>query len=78
MPKLKESEDVKKDKQIQNFIVSQMFQRSMNKTELALKLHMSEQTLRKKIKNPTNFSLGELRALANILRIPKSEIGQSI
>lgn len=78
MPKLKESEDVKKDKQLQNSIVSQMFQRGINKSSLALKLHMSEQTLRNKLKSPTNFSIGEIRAVANILCIPKSEIGQAI
>jgi len=78
MPKLKESEDVKKDKQLQNFIVSQMFQRSTTKTELALRLHMTEQTLRKKLNNPTNFSIGEIRKIANILHIPRSEIGQTI
>jgi len=55
-----------------------MFQRSTTKTELALKLHMSEQILRLKLRNPTNFSIGEIRSVANILHIPKSEIGQSI
>lgn len=47
----------------------------LTKRKLAVRMHIGEPRLYKKLRTPESFTVGELKAIKNILQIPDDAIG---
>ncbi len=75
MPKVYLTEQAKKDDKLRYYIGQQMGGLKLNQRELAHKIgYKSAKTLVARIKNPDLFTRGELRTLAQVLRLTDEQV----
>lgn len=72
MPRLKSRVD-KRDSRVYGVISEYSHQHHIKRPQLAKACGVSETTLSKKINNPGCFTLSEIRAICEFLRIPADE-----
>lgn len=72
MPRLKSRVD-KRDSRLYGVISEYSHQHHIKRPQLAKACGVSETTLSKKINNPGCFTLSEIRAICEYLRIPTDE-----
>lgn len=73
MPKLKEAEDVQKDRIVRAYIAKNMELYNLNDEQVAIKLRCTKRTFQNKKKRPETFTLGELRKLCATLKLSSEE-----
>lgn len=75
MPKVYLTEQAKKDDKLRYYIGQQMGGLKLSQRELAHKIgYKSAKTLVARIKNPDLFTRGELRTLAQVLRLTDEQV----
>ncbi len=73
MPKLKESEELQKDRLTRAYIAKNMELYGLNDEQIAIKLRCTKRTFQNKKKRPGTFTLGELRRLATVIKFSDEE-----
>lgn len=73
MPKLKESEELQKDRLTRACIAKNMELYCLTDEQIAIKLRCTKRTFQNKKKRPETFTLGELRKLCIIIKLNSEE-----
>lgn len=73
MPKLKESEELQKDRLARAYIAKNMELYGLNDEQIAARLRCTKRTFQNKKKHPETFTLGELRKLCIVIRLSNEE-----
>ena len=73
MPKLKESEDQKKDNLVRAYIAKNQALYGLSDEEVAVKIRCTRRTYQNKKRKPATFTLGELRRLADAIKLNSEE-----
>lgn len=73
MPRLKESDELQKDRIARSYIAKNMELYNMSDEEVALKLRCTKRTFQNKKKRPDTFTLGELRKLCIAIKLSDEE-----
>jgi hypothetical protein len=73
MPKLKESEELQKDRLTRAYIAKNMELYNLSEEQIAIKLRCSKRTFQNKRKRPETFTLKELRNLCSAIKFSNEE-----
>ena len=73
MPKLKESDEEKKNRNTRAYIAKNMELYNFNDEQVAVKLRCTKRTFQNKKRRPETFTLGELRRLCITLKFSDEE-----
>lgn len=73
MPKLKESEELQKDRLTRAYIAKNMELYNLSDEQVAIKLRCTKRTFQNKKKRPETFTLGELRKLCTAIKLSNEE-----
>jgi hypothetical protein len=73
MPKLKESEEIHKDRLTRAYIAKNMELYNLSDEEVSIKLRCTKRTFQNKKKRPETFTLGELRKLCATIKLNDEE-----
>lgn len=73
MPRLKETENQKKDNFVRAYIAKNKELVGLTDQEISARLHMTRNTYYLKKKKPSTFTLGEIRKLVEILKFSEEE-----
>jgi hypothetical protein len=73
VPKLKESEEIQKDRLTRAYIAKNMELYNLNDEQVATKLRCTKRTFQNKKKRPETFTLGELRKLCTVIKLSTEE-----
>ena len=73
MPKLKEPDEVQKDRITRAYIAKNMELYNLNDEQVAVKLRCTTRTFQNKKKRPATFTLGELRRLCDAIKLSDEE-----
>ncbi len=73
MPKLKESEEQKKDRLTRAYIAKNMALYNLSDEQIAVQLRCTKRTFQNKKKRPETFTLKELRRLCTVIKMSDAE-----
>lgn len=73
MPRIKPSESQMKDRMSAAIIKKHMILNQKTDNDIAIQVGFTKRTFQNKCKKPETFTLGELRKICSILRIPAEE-----
>lgn len=66
------------DESLQIAIATRMVRDGLSQAEIGRRIGMTKQTFGRKLKRPEDFTLGELRRLAAVLRLTDAEVARCI
>ncbi len=73
MPKLRQSSTQKADDELRGYIGQCLARDHMKACDLAVRLGMCKASIYNKMRNPSRFTVGELRRLFTVLRLADDE-----
>jgi 2-phosphoglycerate kinase len=73
VPKLKESEELQKDRLARAYIAKNMELYGLSEEQIALKLRCTKRTFQNKRKRPETFTLKEFRKLCAVIKLSDEE-----
>lgn len=73
MPRLKESEEQKRDNVVRAYIAKNQTLYGLSDEEIAIKIRCTRRTYQNKKRKPATFTLGELRRLADAIKLSDEE-----
>lgn len=66
------------DESLQIAIATRMVRDGLSQAEIGRRIGMTKQTFGRRLKRPEEFTLGELRRLASVLRMTDAEVARCI
>lgn len=66
------------DESLQIAIATRMVREGLSQAEIGRRIGMTKQTFGRRMKRPEEFTLGELRRLASVLRMTDAEVARCI